>query len=41
MNYTTMDRDKINRIVNAVERFVPCLDEDLIEALDELRKEAA
>ena len=36
-----MDARKIERIVKAVEKFVPVLDEDLVEALDELRREAA
>ena len=38
---TTMDIKKVEKIVRAVERFVPNLDDELIEALDELRREAA
>ena len=35
-----MDARKIEKIVKAVEKFVPVLDEDLVEALEELRLES-
>ena len=34
-----MDRIQVERIIRAVELYVPCLDEKLIEALDRLKEE--
>ena len=34
-----MDAKKIERIVQAVEKFAPVLDDELVAALDELRAE--
>lgn len=34
-----MDRMQVEKIARAVETFVPSLDEDLIEALEQLRAE--
>ncbi len=37
----TMDAKKVEKIIKAIERFTPCIDEELIDALEDLRREAA